>query len=81
MQIGTLPETVQLPANFVMSKELTVYGSFRYAHVYPLVLDAMRSGRVDLSDLISVVFPYGDMQSAIDRAVSRDRVVKVQVER
>ena len=81
VQIGTLPETVRLPANFVMSKELTVYGSFRYAHVYPLVLDAMRSGRVDLSDLISVVFPYDDMQSAIDRAVSRDRVVKVQVER
>ncbi len=79
-QVGTQPATVELPANLIMSKEITLYGSFRYAHVYPMVLDAMRSGLVDVSEIISAVYPYDKMQEAMDRAVSRDRVVKVQVE-
>ena len=58
VQIGTLLRTVQLPANLIMSKELTVYGSLRCAHVYPQVLETIRSGRIDLSDImISAVTP------------------------
>jgi len=79
VQIGTQPDTVTLPANLVMSKELNVIGSFRYAHVFPMVLDLMKSGRVNVADLVSAVYPFGDMQAAMDRAVSRDQVVKVQV--
>ncbi|MFW6250331.1 MAG: zinc-binding dehydrogenase, partial [Alkalispirochaetaceae bacterium] len=79
-QVGTQPATVELPANLIMSKEITLYGSFRYAHVYPMVLDAMRSGLVDVSEIISAVYPYDRMQAAMDRALSRERVVKVQVE-
>lgn len=81
VQIGTQPATVTLPANLVMSRELTVIGSFRYAHVYPMVLDAMRTGRVDVAEMISAVYPFDRMQEAMDRAVSRNGVVKVQVER
>lgn len=79
-QVGTQPPRVELPANLIMSKEITLFGSFRYAHVYPMVLDAMRSALVDVSEIISAVYPYDQMQEAMDRAVSRDRVVKVQVE-
>ena len=81
VQIGTLPAEVTLPANLVMSKELTVLGSFRYAHVYPMVLDMMVSGRVNVADIITHVYSYGNMQEAMERAVAKDRVVKVQVER
>ncbi len=81
VQIGTLPPAVELPANLVMSKELTVFGSFRYAHVYPIVLEMMRTGRVDVASMISAVYPYDDFQTAMDRAVSRDGVIKVQVSR
>lgn len=81
VQIGTQPDNVTLPINLVMSKELTVFGSMRYAHVYPMVLDLIRSGKIAVNDLISAVYPYDNMQEAMDRAVSKDRVVKVQVER
>ena len=80
IQIGTLPQTVQLPANLIMSKELTVHGSLRYAHVYPQVLEAIRSGRIDLADMISEVYPFDRMPAAMDRARSRDGIIKVQVE-
>lgn len=81
VQIGTLPAEVTVPANLVMSKELTVYGSFRYAHVYPTVLDMMTSGHIAVDDMISAVYPFDEMQSAMDRAVVKDGVIKVQVER
>ncbi len=80
VQVGTQPDSVTLPINLVMSKELDVFGSFRYAHVYPMVLDWMASGQVAVEDLISVVYPYEDFQEAMDRAVEKKNIVKVQVE-
>lgn len=80
VQIGTQPAATELPANLVMSRELTVYGSFRYAHVYPTVLEMLGSGRVDVSEMISAVYPFTEFQKAMDRAVARDGVIKVQVE-
>jgi L-idonate 5-dehydrogenase len=81
VQIGTLPPSVDLPANLVMARELTVFGTFRYAHVYPTVLEMMRTGRVDVASMISAVYSYDEFQEAMDRAVSRDGVIKVQVSR
>lgn len=81
VQIGTLPASVQLPANLVMSRELTVLGTLRYAHVYPIVLEMMRTGRVAVQEMISAVYPFEEIQDAMNRAVSRDGVIKVQIER
>ena len=81
VQIGTQPSEVTLPANLVMAKELTLLGSFRYAHVFPAVLELMSSGRIDVTDLISDVYPYKEMQEAMERAVSGKGVIKVQVSR
>jgi 2-desacetyl-2-hydroxyethyl bacteriochlorophyllide A dehydrogenase len=81
VQIGTQPPELTLPANLVMSKELTVFGSFRYVHVFPLVLELMATGRIDVAELISTVYPYGQMQEAMERAVAKQGIVKVQVSR
>jgi L-idonate 5-dehydrogenase len=81
VQIGTQPAGLTLPSNLVMSKELAVFGSFRYAHVFPLVLELMTSGRIDVAELISVVYPYAKMQEAMERAVAKQGIVKVQVSR
>lgn len=81
VQIGTQPKSVTLPANLAMSKELMILGSFRYAHVYPQVLDIMRAGLVNVEDMISVVYPFAETKGAMERAVAKDRVVKVQIER
>ncbi|MFO7730780.1 MAG: NAD(P)-dependent alcohol dehydrogenase [Spirochaetia bacterium] len=81
VQTGTQPPSVTLPSNLVMSKELTVLGSFRYAHVYPMVLDLMTSGRISVDDMISTVYPFDQMQEAMERAVTKEQVVKVQVAR
>jgi L-idonate 5-dehydrogenase len=79
VQIGTQPPDPALPANLVMSKELTLLGSLRYAHVFPMVLELM--GRIDVQRLVSAVFPFGAMPEAMNRAVGKQAVVKVQVSR
>jgi 2-desacetyl-2-hydroxyethyl bacteriochlorophyllide A dehydrogenase len=71
VQIGIQPTELTLPVNLVMSKELTVLGSFRYAHVFPFVLELMATGRIDVDELISTVYPYGKMQEATERAVAK----------
>lgn len=69
-----------LPLNTVMARELNLIGSFRFANVFCIALDLAASRRLDLAPLISAVLPLASMQDAMDRAVGKDSVIKVQVE-
>lgn len=80
VQIGTQPAEVPLPANLVMTKELSVIGSFRYAQVFGPVVDALGTGRLRADHLITAVYPFDELPEAVERASGRDLVVKVQVE-
>jgi 2-desacetyl-2-hydroxyethyl bacteriochlorophyllide A dehydrogenase len=80
VQVGTQPATVSLPANLIMSREITLYGSFRYAHVYPLILGWIRAGTIDVRDFVTHVFPFDQFPQAMKCAVARDGVIKVQIE-
>lgn len=80
VQVGTLPATVTLPLNMVMARELNLIGSFRFTDAFGMALDLVGSGRIDIKPLISAVFPLAGLQAAMDRALTRDRVIKVQIE-
>jgi L-idonate 5-dehydrogenase len=80
VQVGTLPTPVTAPFNSVMAKELNFVGSFRFANVFATALELAVSRKVNLTTLISAVLPLTDMQKAMDLAIGKDEVVKVQVE-
>ncbi|MDB5529831.1 MAG: hypothetical protein JWR51_2934 [Devosia sp.] len=80
VQIGTLPADVTAPLNTIMARELSYVGSFRFANVFAIALDLMASGRVDVAPLVNAVMPLDEMASAMDRAIGKDGVIKVQVE-
>lgn len=80
VQVGTLPTPVTAQLNSVMAKELNLIGSFRFANVFATALDLAATGRVNLAALISAVLPLPDMQRAMDLAIGKIEVVKVQVE-
>lgn len=80
VQIGTLPDTVTLPLNDVMARELTFAGSFRFAGAFAPVLRLLETGRLDVAPLISRVLPLAQMPQAMALAVAREGVIKVQVE-
>lgn len=80
VQVGSLPTPVTAPLNGIMAKELNFLGSFRFANVFATALDLAVTKRVSLTALISAVLPLSDMQRAMDLAVGKNEVVKVQVE-
>lgn len=80
VQIGTLPTPVTAPLNSIMAKELNFIGSFRFANVFATALDLAASREVNLTALISAVLPLSEMQKAMDLAIGKDEVVKVQIE-
>jgi threonine dehydrogenase-like Zn-dependent dehydrogenase len=80
VQVGTLPTPVTAPLNSIMAKELNYIGSFRFANVFATALDLAISRRIDLSALISAVLPLGDMNKAMELAIGKNEIVKVQVE-
>ncbi len=80
VQVGTLPTPVTAPLNSIMAKELNFIGSFRFANVFATALALAVSKRINLPALISAVLPLSDMQKAMDLAISKHEVVKIQVE-
>ena len=79
VQIGSIPAPVELPANLIMSKELTVMGSFRYGEIYGVAMNLLSTRRTDVRPLISATFPFERAMEAFKLAASRGETVKVQV--
>ena len=80
VQVGTLPPEVPIPANLIMSKELTVTGSFRFAHVFAMALQFAGSGRIKVAPLISRTYPFDQTPQAMAMAVAKEGVIKIQIE-
>lgn len=80
VQIGTINGAVELPANLIMSKELSVIGSFRYGDIYPIAMNLLASKRVNVTPLVSSTFPFTEATAAFEQAAERGNAIKIQVE-
>lgn len=58
-----------LPMSTALDKELTFKTVFRYRHIYPLAIEAVASGNVNLKGIVTDVFPIDDIQNAMDQSV------------
>ncbi|MCI9305020.1 MAG: NAD(P)-dependent alcohol dehydrogenase [Lachnospiraceae bacterium] len=59
-----------LPMSLVLDKELTFKTVFRYRHIYPLAVDAVASGKVNLKGIVTDIFPLDEAQKAMDYSVN-----------
>lgn len=58
-----------LPMSLVLDKELTLKTVFRYRHIYPMAIDAVASGKVNLKGIVTDIFELEDAQKAMDYSV------------
>lgn len=58
-----------LPMSLALDKELTFKTVFRYRHIYPMAIQAVASGRVNVKGIVTNVFPLDDIQNAMDQCV------------
>ncbi len=80
VQVGTLPAEVALPLNDIMARELTLLGSFRFAHVFATALALVSRGQIAPLKLLSATYPLDRLPEAMTRAAGRDGVTKIQID-
>lgn len=59
-----------LPISLFIDKELTFTSVFRYRHIYPMAIEAVANGRVNLKDIVTNIFELCDIQEAMDSSVN-----------
>lgn len=61
---------MNLPMSLVLDKELTFKTVFRYRHIYPMAIDAVASGKVNLKGIVTDIFSLEEVQKAMDYSVN-----------
>jgi L-iditol 2-dehydrogenase len=68
---------MNLPMGLALDKELTLKTIFRYRHIYPLAIDAVARGLVDIRNIVTNIFDFEDIQNAMDQSVhNKTEIVK-----
>jgi L-iditol 2-dehydrogenase len=68
---------ITLPMSLALDKELTFKTVFRYRHIYPLAIDAVSSGKVNLKGIVTNIYDFDDIQRAMDESVhNKSSIVK-----
>ena len=78
--VGTLPESFSIPGNLIMNKELKLYGSFRFANVFEDAMNMVAAGIINLDGIVTDTFNFDDIPQAMQHALNKNGVMKVQIE-
>lgn len=69
-----------LPISLALDKELTFKTVFRYRHIYPMAIEAVAAGKVNLKGIVTNIFDFDDIQNAMDQSIAdKANIVKAVV--
>ncbi|HEY0237245.1 MAG TPA: zinc-binding dehydrogenase, partial [Friedmanniella sp.] len=77
--VGMGPDEVAINVPMVQSRELTITGTFRYARTYPLALELIASGAVDVRRLITHRFGLDETEAALTAGRREPTSIKAMV--
>jgi L-iditol 2-dehydrogenase len=78
--VGMGPSAEQpLPVQMIQSRELSVTGTFRYAHTYPDAIALVAAGRIDLDALVGARLPLAESERALQMGHTDPSVLKTVV--
>lgn len=77
--VGTLPETFSITGNAIMSKQLRLLGSFRFANVFEDAMNMVAAGKINLEGMITDTYTFNDIPMALQRALERRDSMKIQI--
>ncbi|MBA4701657.1 MAG: NAD(P)-dependent alcohol dehydrogenase [Ruminococcus sp.] len=71
---------MNLSMSLALDKEVTFKTVFRYRHIYPMAIEAVAEGKVNLKGIATHIFDFDDIQRAMDESVKeKERIVKAVV--
>ena len=74
VQLGVQGGPVELSVNLVMQKELTVRGSFRFAHCFDKALGLLARQQIDVTPLISQSIGFANLQDGFNAALQPETI-------
>jgi L-idonate 5-dehydrogenase len=74
-----LGEEAPLPVTMLVSKEVSIRGSFRFHDEFALAARLIASGDVDVAPLLTRTIPLDDASRAFELAADREHAMKVQL--
>ena len=72
-------ESIPFDINGMICGQITVKSVFRYANQFPVAIDALKNGLVDLKSIVSDVFKLEDIQAGLEYNVSNKNFVIKEV--
>lgn len=73
-------ETIQVPVNTILDKELTVKSVFRYRNIYPLAIESVAKGLVNVKEIVTDVFELDNIQYALTACINnKAEIVKAVI--
>ncbi|MDD2232182.1 MAG: galactitol-1-phosphate 5-dehydrogenase [Sphaerochaetaceae bacterium] len=77
-QVGNLSQKISFPLQAVVTRQIKIIGSCAICGEYPIVLDMMAHGKLDVKPLISRVVPLSEGQIWFDKLYNRtENLLKV----
>ncbi|ASJ70283.1 L-idonate 5-dehydrogenase [Granulosicoccus antarcticus] len=83
---GTIVQTGMMPpgdtpilVNKMLSKELSMKGTFRFHEEFDLAVDLLVNQRLDVSSLLTGVYAFSDADAAFTAATDRSKHMKIQL--
>ena len=63
-----------------LDKELTLKTVFRYRHIFPLSIEAVSSGAINIKNIVSNIYEFNDLQNALDNSLNdKENIVKTVI--
>lgn len=63
--VGLGNDDLRIPVSYLQDREIRLSGVFRYADTWPLAIELVRSGRVDLDSLVTARFGLAEAERAL----------------
>lgn len=71
---------MNLMMSLALDKEITFKTVFRYRHIYPMAIEAVSQGKIDLKGIVTHLFDFDDIQNAMERSIQeKNEIVKAVV--
>lgn len=73
-------DTMSIPTNFMIDNELTIRTIFRYRHVYPSVIEAIASGKIQPEKIVTNQFRFDQIPEAMEQSLlCKETIVKAVI--
>lgn len=73
----------QTPFNFqlLVDKEVEIKSVFRYRNIYPIAIEALATGKIDISKIVTRVYPFEQTMKAFEASISdKQSMVKAVIQ-